>query len=53
MVRAVTEPSVSLDVARTEVERLVATGTPRSEAARRVAAETGLPRRDLYAVRPD
>jgi 16S rRNA (cytidine1402-2'-O)-methyltransferase len=52
-VRAVTEPSVSLDVARTEVERLVATGTPRSEAARRVAAETGLPRRDLYAVRPD
>ena len=52
-IRAATEPSVSLDVARTEVERLVATGTPRSEAARRVAATTGLPRRDLYAVRPD
>jgi 16S rRNA (cytidine1402-2'-O)-methyltransferase len=52
-VRAATEPSVSLDAARTEVERLVAAGTPRSEAARRVAATTGLPRRDLYAVRPD
>ena len=52
-VRAATEPSVSLDDARTEVERLVATGTPRSEAARSVAATTGLPRRDLYAVRPD
>jgi 16S rRNA (cytidine1402-2'-O)-methyltransferase len=33
-----------------EVERLVAAGTPRGEAARRVAAATGLPRRRLYAV---
>jgi 16S rRNA (cytidine1402-2'-O)-methyltransferase len=45
------EPPVSVDAARTEVERLVAAGTPRSEAARRVAATTGLPRRDLYAAR--
>jgi 16S rRNA (cytidine1402-2'-O)-methyltransferase len=48
----VREPA-SLDAARTEVERLVAAGTPRSEAARRVAATTGLPRRELYAASPD
>jgi 16S rRNA (cytidine1402-2'-O)-methyltransferase len=30
------------------VERLVSDGVPRGEAARRVAAETGLPRRRLY-----
>lgn len=35
--------------ARAEVERLVATGTPRGEAARRVAAATRIPRRRLYA----
>ena len=34
--------------ARTAVERLVADGIGRSEAARRVAAATGLPRRALY-----
>ncbi len=34
-----------------EVERQVAEGAGRSEAARRVAAETGIPRRQLYAVR--
>jgi hypothetical protein len=33
---------------RRAVERLVAEGVPRSEAARRVAAETGLSRRLLY-----
>jgi 16S rRNA (cytidine1402-2'-O)-methyltransferase len=33
---------------RAEVDRLVAAGASRSEAARRVAAETGLPRRRLY-----
>ena len=33
---------------RAEVERLVATGLGRSDAARRVAAATGLPRRQLY-----
>ena len=47
------EPPPSLDAARAEVERLVAAGTARSEAARTVAATTGLPRRDLYAVRSD
>jgi 16S rRNA (cytidine1402-2'-O)-methyltransferase len=36
--------------ARAEVERLVADGSGRSEAARRVAAATGLPRRQLYDV---
>ena len=35
-----------------EVERLVAGGTPRGEAARQVAAATGIPRRRLYAA-PD
>jgi hypothetical protein len=43
--------------ARAAVERLVADGIPRGEAARRVAAATGLPRRALYAapaaVEPD
>jgi 16S rRNA (cytidine1402-2'-O)-methyltransferase len=34
--------------ARAEVERLVADGVPRGEAARRVAAAAGLPRRRLY-----
>ena len=34
--------------ARAEVERLVAGGAGRSEAARRVAVATGLPRRQLY-----
>ena len=51
--RSGTERPVSLDAAREEVERLVASGTPRSDAARTVAATTGLPRRDLYAARPD
>lgn len=36
--------------ARLEVERLVAGGLGRSEAARRVASETGLPRRRLYGL---
>jgi 16S rRNA (cytidine1402-2'-O)-methyltransferase len=40
--------SDSLRDARAEVERLVAGGLGRSEAARRVAAATGLPRRRLY-----
>ena len=34
--------------ARAQVDALVAAGAARSEAARRVATETGLPRRDLY-----
>ena len=36
-----------------EVERLVAAGTSRGEAARRVAAATGIPRRRLYAAPAD
>jgi 16S rRNA (cytidine1402-2'-O)-methyltransferase len=34
-----------------EVDRLVAAGSARGEAARRVAAATGIPRRRLYEVR--
>ncbi|HEY7941606.1 MAG TPA: 16S rRNA (cytidine(1402)-2'-O)-methyltransferase [Candidatus Limnocylindrales bacterium] len=37
-----------LDVGREEVAGLVAGGLSRSEAARRVAARTGLPRRELF-----
>ena len=33
-----------------EVERLVAAGTARGDAARTVAAATGIPRRRLYGV---
>jgi 16S rRNA (cytidine1402-2'-O)-methyltransferase len=40
-----------LATALAEVERLVEGGAGRSEAARRVAAETGIPRRRLYDVR--
>jgi len=44
----------ALALARTEVERLVDAGVARGEAARRVAAGTGLPRRSLYgATRQD
>ena len=38
----------ALVAARAEVERLVADGVPRGEAAKRVAAATGIPRRALY-----
>ena len=51
--RGFSDAPANLDAARAEVERLVAAGTPRSEAARRVAVTTGLPRRTLYAVPPD
>jgi uncharacterized small protein (DUF1192 family) len=37
-----------LAAAQAEVARLVADGVARGEAARRVAAATGLPRRRLY-----
>ncbi len=40
----------ALAAARDEVERLVAEGIARSEAARRVAAATGIPRRQLYGA---
>jgi 16S rRNA (cytidine1402-2'-O)-methyltransferase len=39
--------------ARAEVERLVADGTARGDAARRVAATTGIGRRRLYGAAPD
>ncbi|OGO59060.1 MAG: 16S rRNA (cytidine(1402)-2'-O)-methyltransferase [Chloroflexi bacterium RBG_16_72_14] len=40
----------ALDDARAAVERLVADGVARGDAARRVSAETGIPRRALYAA---
>ena len=42
--------ATSLVEARASVERLVAAGLARGEAARRVSAATGLPRRSLYVV---
>ncbi len=47
-VAAAVEPPDALADARAAVERLVAEGIARGEAARRVAATTGLPRRSLY-----
>ncbi|MFN8632105.1 MAG: 16S rRNA (cytidine(1402)-2'-O)-methyltransferase [Chloroflexota bacterium] len=41
-------PADALEAAREEVERLVAARTARGEAAKRVAAATGLHRRQLY-----
>ena len=60
-IRAATTPSAEtveagaerLANARAEVERLVADGTARGEAARRVAAASGIPRRQLYIVGAD
>ncbi len=46
--KAITGPALA--AARAEVEQLVADGTARGEAARRVAARTGLPRRALYGA---
>ncbi len=40
----------ALTAALTDVQALVDAGTPRGEAAKRVAAATGLPRRRLYEV---
>jgi 16S rRNA (cytidine1402-2'-O)-methyltransferase len=42
------ESEADLSAARGEVDRRAAMGIPRGEAARQVAAETGLPRRRLY-----
>jgi 16S rRNA (cytidine1402-2'-O)-methyltransferase len=41
-----------LEAAMAEVERLVSAGTARGDAARRVAAATGIPRRQLYGIAP-
>jgi 16S rRNA (cytidine1402-2'-O)-methyltransferase len=43
----------ALAAARADVARLVASGVARGEAAKRVAAATGIPRRALYASPPD
>jgi 16S rRNA (cytidine1402-2'-O)-methyltransferase len=40
----------ALAAARAEVERLVGSGTARGDAARRVAASSGIPRRQLYGA---
>lgn len=48
----VTEPD-RLAAARAEVASLLNAGVGRADAARRVAAATGLPRRQLYAVSED
>ncbi len=45
---AATPTSAAVDAARARVEALVGDGVARPEAARLVAAETGLSRRDLY-----
>jgi len=45
--------AASLETALDEVDRLVADGIARGEAARRVAAATGLPRRALYRADRD
>ncbi len=46
----VTVAVASLEAGRARVERLVAEGVKRSAAARMVAQDTGLPRRDLFAI---
>jgi len=48
--RAAETAEVALAAALTEVDALVASGTARGEAARQVAAATGIPRRRLYTV---
>ena len=47
------ERETAVAAARAAVDRLVAAGTARGEAAKRVAAETGLPRRALYGAEAD
>jgi hypothetical protein len=49
---ATTDPGggEALARARSDVERLVAGGAARGDAARRVAAATGIPRRRLYGA---
>jgi 16S rRNA (cytidine1402-2'-O)-methyltransferase len=54
-VSAATEAAAgaALSAARADVEELVAAGTSRGDAARRVAAATGIPRRQLYGAPED
>ena len=44
------DQAASIEAARAEVETLVGAGVARGDAARRVAAATGLPRRRLYGL---
>jgi len=44
------EATLTTEEALAEVDRRVAGGAPRGEAARQVSAETGIPRRQLYAT---
>jgi 16S rRNA (cytidine1402-2'-O)-methyltransferase len=44
------DADAALEAARADVERLVSEGVARGDAARRVAARTGLPRRRLYGL---
>jgi 16S rRNA (cytidine1402-2'-O)-methyltransferase len=45
--------TAAVDAARSEVERLIAAGSSRIDAVRRVAAATGIPRRQLYGSPSD
>ena len=47
---AVADDEAALEAARADVERLAGEGIARGEAARRVAAATGIPRRRLYGA---
>jgi 16S rRNA (cytidine1402-2'-O)-methyltransferase len=51
--RASAADDEAAEVARAEVERLVGEGIARGEAAKRVAATTGIPRRRLYGAARD
>jgi 16S rRNA (cytidine1402-2'-O)-methyltransferase len=46
------DEAAAIEAARAEVEALVGSGVARGEAARRVAATSGLPRRRLYGLDP-
>jgi len=48
--RPADEVASELEAALAEVERLVASGTPRGDAARTVSASSGIPRRQLYSA---
>jgi 16S rRNA (cytidine1402-2'-O)-methyltransferase len=50
---SVADAEAAADRARADVERLVGEGVARGEAARRVAAVTGIPRRRLYGASRD
>jgi 16S rRNA (cytidine1402-2'-O)-methyltransferase len=48
---ATADDEAATDLAQADVERLVGEGIARGEAARRIAAATGIPRRRLYGAR--